>query len=376
MRILHKLLKVTRHLETGKSQTAYAKTLFFAYKMLVFHVPILTMAKKRNDLFMRIAVLLPCYNEEAAIEKVVQDFKDTLPEAVIYVYDNNSEDGTAEVARRAGAIVSLEPRKGKGNVVRRMFSDIDADIYVMADGDGTYETQAAPRMIEKLIVENLDMVVGNRTDEDHHDVYRPGHRFGNRLLSDTVKYIFGQGLTDMLSGYRVFSRRFVKNFPANARGFEIETELNIHALHLRLPTGEVPTRYYKRAEGTDSKLSTYKDGILILRFIMFLFQDAKPLAFFGMVGAILALLSVATGLPVIWEYFETGLVPRFPTAILSTGLMLSALLCFICGLIMENVSRGRKDLNRLLYLQHPAPSSLGTFDAEAEDSQESQRLKA
>lgn len=310
---------------------------------------------------MRIAVLLPCHNEESAIAGVIEDFHAILPGAEVYVYDNASTDGTADAARKAGAIVRAEPRKGKGHVVRRMFSDIDADIYIMADGDGTYETAAAPQMIEKLVRENLDMVVGTRADEDHEDVYRPGHRFGNRVLTGTVRHIFGQGLTDMLSGYRVFSRRFVKSFPANARRFEIETELTIHALHMRLPCGEISTRYFKRADGTQSKLSTYKDGILILRFIMFLFQDARPLQFFSILGGSLALLSLLTGVPVVLEYFETGLVPRFPSAILSTGLMLSALLCFMCGLIVESVSRGRKDAFRLFYLNQPAPDMLAQY---------------
>lgn len=304
---------------------------------------------------MRIAVLLPCYNEESAIRKVIEDFRTVLPDAQIYVYDNNSTDKTTQVAKECGAITGFEARKGKGNVVRRMFADIDADIYLMADGDGTYDADIAPDLIKKLTQENLDMVVGTRVHEDHKDVYRPGHRFGNRLLTDTVKYIFGQGLTDMLSGYRAFSRRFVKTFPSNASGFEIETELTIHALHMRLPCGEVPSRYFVRAEGTESKLSTYRDGILILRFIMFLFQDAKPMAFFGIISSLLALLSLIIGIPVILEFFETGLVPRFPSAVLSTGLMLSALLSGACGLIMENVSRGRKDTNRLFYLAHPAP---------------------
>lgn len=302
---------------------------------------------------MKIAVLLPCYNEEAAIAKVVADFKAALPGAVIYVYDNNSKDKTAQVARDAGAVVRTEMRQGKGNVVRRMFADVEADIYVMADGDGTYETSAAPKLIQALIDHNADMIVGTRAEEGGDKLYRSGHRFGNRMLNFIVRLLFGQGVSDMLSGYRVFSRRFVKSFPSDAYGFETETELTIHALELRLPIMEVPTKYFDRIEGTQSKLSTYKDGIRILSFILFFFKEIKPFAFFGLIAIGLMALSLIAGIPVVLEYFHTGLVPRFPTAILSMGLMLSALMSFITGTVLDTVSHGRIEHKRLSYLSYP-----------------------
>lgn len=305
---------------------------------------------------MDIAVLLPCYNEEAAIADVVSGFKLALPKATIYVYDNNSSDQTVQVAQQAGAVVRKEYRRGKGNVVRRMFADIEADIYVMADGDGTYDAAAAPALIDKLMDENADMVVGARSQDEGEQLYRPGHRFGNRMLNGVVQALFGEGVNDMLSGYRVFSRRFVKSFPATARGFETETELTIHALKLRLSVFEMPTRYFDRAEGTQSKLSTYKDGIRILSFIVFFFKEIKPFWFFGILALVLAGLSLFAGVPVVLEYFETGLVQRLPTAVLSTGLMLSALVSFICGVILDTVSRGRVENIRLSYLSYPAPS--------------------
>ena len=305
---------------------------------------------------MDIAVLLPCYNEEAAIADVVAAFKQALPKASIYVYDNNSSDQTAQVARDAGAIVRTEYHRGKGNVVRRMFADIEADIYLMADGDGTYDAQAAPELVQKLMDENADMVVGARAKDQGEKLYRPGHRFGNRMLNGVVRTLFGEGVTDMLSGYRAFSRRFVKSFPATARGFETETELTIHALKLRLSVFELPTHYFDRAEGTQSKLSTYKDGIRILSFIVFFFKEIKPFLFFGLVSVVLALLSLGIGMPVVFDYFETGLVPRFPTAVLSMGVMLSAVLSFICGVILDTVSRGRIENIRLSYLSYPALS--------------------
>jgi len=303
---------------------------------------------------MKIAVILPCYNEENAIADVVAGFQKSLPDADVYVYDNASKDKTAEVATRAGAIVRSEPLKGKGNVVRRMFSDIDADIYVMADGDGTYDASVAPDMVQTLINNNADMVVGARAKEEHDEVYRRGHRFGNRVLNLCVHLIFKPGINDMLSGYRVFSKRFVKSFPASAHGFETETELTIHALQLRLPVLEVPTRYFKRAEGTHSKLSTYKDGIRILNFIMFFFKELKPFGFFGLIAAVLALASLVLGIPVVMEYFETGLVERFPTAFLSMGIMVCGVLSFLCGTILDSVSRGRLEHKRLVYLSYPA----------------------
>lgn len=305
---------------------------------------------------MDVAVLLPCYNEEGAIFDVVKAFKKTLSGSKIYVYDNNSTDKTSEVAKKAGAIVRRETHSGKGNVVRRMFADIDADIYIMADGDGTYDAAAAPDLIEKLIEENADMIVGTRSKDAGDQLYRPGHRFGNRMLNKVVHVLFSEGPTDMLSGYRAFSRRFVKSFPASAQGFETETELTIHALKLRLPVFEVQTQYFDRAEGTESKLSTYKDGMRILSFIIFFFKEIKPFFFFGLLALFLALLSLVVGQPVISEYLQTGLVPRFPTAILSVGIMLSGLISFVCGVLLDTVSRGRIEKLRLSYLSYSALS--------------------
>ena len=299
---------------------------------------------------METAVLLPCYNEGPAIYDVVRSFQKVLPGAIVYVYDNNSSDNTAEEAKRAGAVVRTERRQGKGHVIRRMFADIDADIYVMADGDGTYDSEAAPDLVQKLIDENLDMVVGARKSVDGQDTYRKGHRFGNWMLTTTVQLLFGRGFEDMLSGYRIFSRRFVKSFPAISTGFQIETEITIHALSLTLPCEEVQTRYFERAEGTASKLSTYKDGALILSFIMLLFKEIKPFAFFGILSGVLVLLSLFLGVPVILEFLDTGLVPRFPTAILSASIMLCAVLAFLCGTILDSLGRGRLEHKRLRYI--------------------------
>ncbi|MEZ5813104.1 MAG: glycosyltransferase [Alphaproteobacteria bacterium] len=301
---------------------------------------------------MNIAVLLPCHNEEAAIAEVVKSFKETLPGADIYVYDNASTDKTSEVAEKAGAIVRAEPRKGKGNVVRRMFADIEADIYIMADGDGTYDAACAPRLIEKLTDENLDMVVGAREHEDK-EAYRPGHQFGNRMLNFCVHTIFDNTLEDMLSGYRAFSRRYVKSFPASSKAFEIETEMTIHALQLSMPVAEAPTRYFKRADGTQSKLSTYKDGIKILKFILFMFKEGRPFLFFSLLAGGLVVASLAFGLPIVAEYVQTGLVPRFPTAFLSLGIMLSAVICFVCGVILDSVANMRLEAKKLAYLSLP-----------------------
>ncbi len=256
---------------------------------------------------MEIAVLLPCYNEEAAIAGVVASFKEALPKASIYVYDNNSTDNTAQVAAKAGAIVRHEHHKGKGNVVRRMFADIEADIYLMADGDGTYDASAAPQLIQQLQDDNADMIVGTRAHDTGDNLYRPGHRFGNRMLNKVVHVLFGEGPTDMLSGYRAFSRRFVKSFPAFAQGFETETELTIHALKLRLPVSEVKTRYFDRAEGTESKLSTYKDGVRILSFIIFFFKEIKPFGFFGVIAAALLFLALIAGVPVVARILKQAL---------------------------------------------------------------------
>jgi len=308
--------------------------------------------KRDND--PHIAVLLPCYNEEATIAQVVADFKKALPDAVIYVYDNNSKDRTTELATEAGAVVRSEPQQGKGHVVRRMFADIDADIYVMSDGDVTYDAERAPELVAKLVDENLDMVVGTRVPvEESGETYRAGHRFGNKLLTQTVTTIFGRGVTDMLSGYRVFSRRFAKSFPSTSKGFEIETEITIHALQMGLPVAEVETRYFARPEGSVSKLNTYQDGFRILFMILKLFKGVKPFSFFGIIAAVLALLSFGLAVPLFQTYFETGLVPRLPTAVLVTGMMILASLSFVCGIVLDSVSRGRWEAKKLAYLAEP-----------------------
>lgn len=307
---------------------------------------------------MKTAVLIPCYNEEKAIASVVKAFRAVLPDADIYVYDNNSKDRTSEVAREAGAIVRQEPLQGKGNVVRRMFADVEADIYVMTDGDETYHAPSAPLMIAKLIDENLDMVVGSRLKTDVSEAFRAGHHFGNRLLTGAVSRIFGDRFRDMLSGYRVFSRRFVKSFPAVSAGFETETELAVHALSLRMPVAEVETPYGARPEGSTSKLRTYRDGFRILWMIGLLFKEEKPLAFFSLTFLFLAIVSSLLAVPVLVTFLETGLVPRMPTALLSTGVMLLGFLSLVCGFILDNVTRGRREFKRLVYLTFPAPAEL------------------
>jgi glycosyltransferase involved in cell wall biosynthesis len=303
----------------------------------------------------KIAVLVPCYNEQAAIGKVVADFRAALPEAVVYVYDNNSTDGTVETAARAGAVVRRELHQGKGRVVRRMFTDVDADIYVLVDGDATYDAPSARAMIEMLLRDRLDMVCAIRVDREE-TAYRPGHRVGNRLLTGFVAHVFGRTFTDMLSGYRVFTRRFVKSFPALSGGFEIETELTIHALELGLPVGEHRTPYYSRLQGSASKLNTWRDGYRILRTILHLYRSERPLAMFTGIGLSLAAVSIGLAIPIFITYLETGLVPRFPTAVLSTGLMLMALLSVACGLILDTVTRGRRELKLLAYLAQRAPA--------------------
>lgn len=303
----------------------------------------------------RIAVLLPCYNEAGAIVQTVEDFRRALPHADIYVFDNNSSDGSRELAAGAGAIVRRVAQQGKGHVVRRMFADVDADIYVMADGDATYEAAAAPRMVAAMLEDNLDMVVGSRRDEVEA-AYRRGHRFGNWALTTLLKQLFGRSFTDILSGYRVFSRRFVKSFPVLSAGFEIETEMSVHALELAMPVAEVVTAYSARPEGSVSKLSTYRDGFRILRTIITLYRIERPILFFGIIAALLAVLGLALAAPLIVTYLETGLVPRFPTAILVTGLMILATLSAMCGLILDTVVRGRREVRRLSYLGFRAPS--------------------
>ena len=302
----------------------------------------------------RIAVLIPCYNEEAAIADVVAAFCKALPEAAVYVYDNNSKDRTVDVAKAAGAIVRRETHQGKGYVVRRMFADIDADIYVLVDGDATYDAPSARAMVARLIEERLDMVVAVRVDREEA-AYRRGHRTGNRLLTGFVQHIFGQSFTDMLSGYRVFSRRFVKSFPVLSGGFEIETELTIHALELELPVAEVNTPYYTRPEGSASKLNTYRDGFRILLSIFQIYRSERPLPFFSAIGAMLAIMSIGLAIPIFITFVQEGNVPRFPTAILATGLMLAASLAFASGLVLDTVSRGRRELKLLAYLRYGAP---------------------
>lgn len=296
-----------------------------------------------------IAVLLPCYNEEAAIVRVIKDFQKALPAARIYVYDNNSTDGTADAARAAGAIVRSESYQGKGNVVRRMLADIDADIYVLADGDATYDPSAAGQLIDRLTTDNLDMVVGTRKGAGE-DAYRRGHQWGNRFFNTVVARLFGPGFTDILSGYRVLSRRFAKSFPVTSSGFEIETELSVHALDLKIATAEMRLQYGARPAGSESKLRTVPDGARILWTILKLYKELKPLRFFGMGGIALMTMSLALGVPLIVTFVETGLVPRFPTAILATGIMQLGFLSLGCGLVLDSVAQGRREAKRMRYL--------------------------
>ena len=304
----------------------------------------------------RIAVLLPCYNEEAAIEQTVAGFRTALPTATIYVYDNNSRDRTCAIAAAAGAVVRTERQQGKGHVVRRMFADVDADVYVMADGDLTYDPKAAPAMVEQLLAEQLDMVVGTRKHDDK-GAYRGGHVLGNRIFTGLLSGLFGRSFSDIFSGYRVFSRRFVKSFPVLSSGFEIETEMSVHALELRMPVGEVETAYAARPEGSESKLSTFSDGWRILKTIVTLYRIERPVLFFGSIGALLLIAAVLLSVPLVITYLHTGLVPRVPTAILVTGMTVVAVLCFFAGLILDTVTRGRREVRRLAYLAFPAPGA-------------------
>lgn len=299
-----------------------------------------------------VAVLIPCFNEESAIEKVVRDFRTVLPQAEVYVYDNNSTDRTVELARSGGAIIRTESQQGKGNVVRRMFADVEADIYVLVDGDDTYDADSAPALIERLVSEQLDMVNAARVTTNEA-AYRSGHRFGNVLLSTLVASIFGKQFRDMLSGYRVFSRRFVKTFPALARKFEIETELTVHALELRMPTAEMSTPYKERPCGSVSKLRTFRDGFSILFTILNLVKDERPLEFFSALSFILLSISAALIWPIVVTFLETGLVPRFPTAMVATGIMILAFVSLTSGLILETVTLGRREMKRMYYLSIP-----------------------
>ena len=305
---------------------------------------------------LKIAVLLPCYNEEAAIGATVAGFKAALPDATIYVYDNNSRDRTREVAAKAGAVVRTERQQGKGHVVRRMFADIDADVYVMADGDLTYDPAASPAMVDMLLTEQLDMVVGTRRHEAK-DAYRGGHVIGNRVFTGLLSGLFGRSFSDIFSGYRVFSRRFVKSFPVLSEGFEIETEMSVHALELRMPVGEVETSYGARPEGSHSKLSTFGDGWKILKTIANLYRVERPVLFYGSIGALLVIAAIVLAEPLVETYIQTGLVPRFPTAILVTGMVIVAVLCIFAGLILDTVTRGRREVRRLAYLSLNAPGN-------------------
>ena len=302
---------------------------------------------------MRIAVLVPCFNEEAAVGRVVADFRRHLPDASVYVYDNNSTDRTREAAAAAGAVVRGESHRGKGNVVRRMFADVDADVYVLVDGDATYDASAAPAMVERLVAETLDMVVAAR-DEVDTAAYRAGHRLGNRLLTGAVAWLFGDVFDDMLSGYRVFSRRYVRSFPALSTGFETETELTVHALTLRMPIAEVRAPYFARPEGSSSKLNTFRDGARILATIANLLRRERPLLFFGVTGALLLTAAATFGAPVVRTYLQTGLVPRLPTWVAAASLALLGFLSFVAGLILDSVALGRREAKRLAYLRHEA----------------------
>ncbi|MBC3885211.1 glycosyltransferase family 2 protein [Undibacterium griseum] len=310
---------------------------------------------------LKVALIVPCYNEEIAIAKVIRDFRHAMPAIEIFVFDNNSNDRTSQVARSENARVIHVSLRGKGNVVRRMFSDVDADVFVMVDGDATYDASALTTMVDKLIDERLDMVVGCRKtpEESASDAYRRGHQWGNKMLTQSVVQIFGGEFSDMLSGYRVFSRRYAKSFPALSKGFEIETELTIHALELRMPYGEVITSYGVRPEGSESKLATYRDGWRILKTILRLYMCERPLAFFGICAAVMAMLSILVAIPLFVEYLEIGLVPRLPTAVLCASIMVCALLSFFCGLILDNVTRGRHEIKRLAYLGFPLASPSG-----------------
>jgi glycosyltransferase involved in cell wall biosynthesis len=307
----------------------------------------------------RIAVLLPCFNEEATIAATVAGFRAALPSAAIYVYDNNSRDRTREIAIAGGAVVRSERQQGKGHVVRRMFADIDADVYVMADGDLTYDPGSAQAMVDLLLAEQLDMVVGTRRHDDK-GAYRGGHVLGNRLFTGILGRLFGRSFSDIFSGYRVFSRRFVKSFPVLSSGFEIETEMSVHALELRMPVGEVETAYGSRPEGSESKLSTFGDGWRITKTIVTLYRAERPVLFFGSIGALLLVAALLLAVPLIVTYLDTGLVPRFPTAILITGMTIIAVLCFFAGLILDTVTRGRREVRRLAYLALPGPENRPT----------------
>jgi glycosyltransferase involved in cell wall biosynthesis len=310
---------------------------------------------------LEIAVIVPCFNEARTIAEVVRDFRAHLPTATVYVYDNNSTDDTLAVATAAGAVVRRTTRRGKGNVVRQMFQDTEADVYVMVDGDDTYDASVAPQLVEKLVSENLDMVVGRRMGT-HPTAYRTGHRFGNRVLTHLVGLLFGSSVDDMLSGYRVFSRRFVKSFPSSSREFEIETEFTVHALQMRMEIAEVETDYKERPPGSVSKLRTFRDGWYILLTIINLVRNERPLLFFTLVGFAFFVVGAVIALPVFLEYLHTGLVPRFPTAILSFSLGVIAVICIVTGLVLDLIAHVRREAKRLAYLNYPAPNAKSNAD--------------
>lgn len=302
----------------------------------------------KND---KIAVLIPCFNEEATIKDVIYEFKNALPEATIYVYDNNSTDQTSKVAKEAGAEVSYESRQGKGFVLQRMFADIEAEVYLLVDGDLTYDPSVAKKLVQSVLEQSYDMAVGARKEVES-SAYRAGHKFGNKFLTNSVNSIFGKSITDMLSGYRALSRRFVKSFPLQSSGFEIETEITIHALELNMRIIEIESVYRSRPEGSESKLNTYSDGLKIIIFIINLFRQEKPLTFFLLISSFLAIISIVLFIPVFSEFLETGLVPRLPTAVLSMGIMILSIISLACGLILDTVTRGRKELKQLKYLSY------------------------
>ena len=304
----------------------------------------------------RVAILLPCYNEEAAIGATIDGFREVLPHATVYVFDNNSRDRTVEIARERGAVVRSVTLQGKGNVVRRMFADIEADVYLMADGDLTYDPAAAPEMVRMLWDDQLDMVVGTRHHEAE-EAYRGGHVLGNKAFTGLLARLFGKSFTDIFSGYRAYSRRYVKSFPETSEGFETETEMSVHALELRMPTGEVATKYLARPEGSESKLNTYSDGWRILKMIGTLYRVERPRSFYGFFAAFLQFLAIFLAIPLFVTFFQTGEVPRFPTAILVTGMTIVAGLIFVTGLIISTVTRGRKEMRRLAYLSYEAPNT-------------------
>lgn len=305
----------------------------------------------------KVAVILPCLNEENAIGVVVKEFRDYLPDAAIYIFDNGSDDNTMQEARDAGAAVFSEPARGKGNVVRRMFADVEADVYVMADGDGTYDVSRAPELVQRLLDERLDMIIGSRLDSYHQSGSRSGHQLGNQMITRAVNLLFGVDFKDILSGYRVMSRRFVKTAPVLVGGFEVETMLTIHALETRASIVEVPCRYSSRVLGTESKLRTYRDGWRILQTILYFFKEVRPFLFFSLLALLFFVTGLVFGVPVILEYMETGLVPRFPTAFLATGLMVLAGISLTSGLILDSVALQRREQKRFAYLCHKAPGT-------------------